>query len=687
MNDEKIAFQQLNSFHSANQNRSPDIHSTRTQQDFSRFGNRTRSRGENLNSNHFQSPSVKTDSKKHVSSPVRTNKEKASVPFILPPPKIVGSQVIRKKVKVSSNEHEEKSTELISSTEIKDTDENQIEKDSADALEKPSHIQQTVHPTDHEVLSAEETNGFEESISTDLKNNNESLSGATGLNEKPISEEPASFSEEPSFSHDETSLSKEESRSITEKSSSPDEFSSVQEESSSSTDESSSMVEEEFSSPDESSSIVEEESSSPYESTSMYEEDLSLPDESLTMVEEETSSLDESSSVQEESSSTEESSPIHEESASSMEDFSSMQEESSSSTEESSSMLEESSSSLDESSAMIEEEFSTPDDSFSMVEEESSSLDEASSVQEKSSSSTEESSSKVEEESSSLDESSLIQEESPSLTEESSSIQEESSSLPDESSSIQEELSSSLDEPTSTDEKPSSSIKKEASTIQEESLREKVTTILEDSSSLQECSEKEILEKADKKKKYQNKFQCNEPLPIVKLPVLLAAINIDVDIFDSYDLLIPITKIRKIDWTCHSLKVRTVLPSNTVFLKGMLVADIEYVNENQSNSFHTFKLQVPWKKITKIDWLHQPVMPDNNHVEYTFQSNDREEISNHREYQEQFAHPIYHDLRSLNFVWSEEVSTNTDTLKLFIQGRARLCIDLLQQQYIDLHSI
>lgn len=686
MNDEKIAFQQLNSFHSANQNRSPDIHSTRTQQDFSRFGNRTRSRGENLNSKHFQSPSVKTDSKKHVSSPVRTNKEKASVPFILPPPKIVGSQVIRKKVKVSSNEHEEKSTELISSTEIKDTDENQIENDSADALEKPSNIQQTVHPTDHEVLLAEETNGFEESISTDLKNNNESLSGATGLNEnedkifeEPISEEPASFSEEPSFSHNETSLSKEESRSITEKSSSPDEFSSVQEESSSSTDESSSMVEEEFSSPDESSSIVEEESSSPYESTSMYEEDLSLPDESLTMVEEETSSLDESSSVQEESSSTEESSPIHEESASSMEDFSSMQEESSSSTEESSSMLEESSSSSDESSAMIEEEFSTPDDSLSMVEEESSSLDEASSVQEESST-TEESSSMVEEDVSLPDESSSVQEES-------SSSSEESSSLPDESSSIQEELSSSLDEPTSTDEKPSSSIKKEASTIQEESLREKVTSMLEDSSSLQECWEEESLEKADKKKKYQNKFQFNEPLPIVKLPVLLAAINIDVDIFDSYDLLMPITKIRKIDWTCHSLKVHAVLPSNTVFLKGILVADIEYVNENQTNSFHTYKLQVPWKKITNIDWLHRPVIPENNQVEYTFQSNDCEEISNQREYEEQLAHPIQHDMRSLNFVWSEEVSTNNDTLKLFIQGRAKLCINLLQQQYIDLHSI
>lgn len=636
MNDEKIAFQQLNSFHSANQNRSPDIHSTRTQQDFSRFGNRTRSRGENLNSNHFQSPSVKTDSKKHVSSPVRTNKEKASVPFILPPPKIVGSQVIRKKVKVSSNEHEEKSTELISSTEIKDTDENQIENDSADALEKPSHIQQTVHPTDHEVLLAEETNGFEESISTDLKNNNESLSGATGLNEnedkifeEPISEEPASFSEEPSFSHDETSLSKEESRSITEKSSSPDEFSSVQEESSSSTDESSSMVEEEFSSPDESSAIVEEESSSPYESTSMYEEDLSLPDESLTMVEEETSSLDEFSFVQEESSSTEESSPIHEESAS-LEDFSSMQEESSSSTEE----------------------------SFSMVEEESSSLDESTSVQEES-----------------------------STTEESSSMVEEDVSLPDESSSVQEELSSSLDEPTSTDEKPSSSIKKEASTIQEESLREKVTSMLEDSSSLQECWEEESLEKADKKKKYQNKFQFNEPLPIVKLPVLLAAINIDVDIFDSYDLLMPITKIRKIDWTCHSLKVHAVLPSNTVFLKGILVADIEYVNENQTNSFHTYKLQVPWKKITNIDWLHRPVIPENNQVEYTFQSNDCEEISNQREYEEQLAHPIQHDMRSLNFVWSEEVSTNNDTLKLFIQGRAKLCINLLQQQYIDLHSI
>ena len=63
-------------------------------------------------------------------------------------------------------------------------------------------------------------------------------------------------------------------------------------------------------------------------------------------------------------------------------------------------------------------------------------------------------------------------------------------------------------------------------------------------------------------------------LPIVKIPVLLANLDFDIDLFDSFPLQIPIENISKIDWHVHSFDCKVLLPSPNVFLKGMLIADI-----------------------------------------------------------------------------------------------------------------
>ena len=58
-------------------------------------------------------------------------------------------------------------------------------------------------------------------------------------------------------------------------------------------------------------------------------------------------------------------------------------------------------------------------------------------------------------------------------------------------------------------------------------------------------------------------------LPIVKIPVLLANLNFDIDLFDSFQLEIPIENISKIDWHVHSFDCKVLLPSPNVFLKGI----------------------------------------------------------------------------------------------------------------------
>ncbi|WP_078410884.1 hypothetical protein [Priestia abyssalis] len=175
-------------------------------------------------------------------------------------------------------------------------------------------------------------------------------------------------------------------------------------------------------------------------------------------------------------------------------------------------------------------------------------------------------------------------------------------------------------------------------------------------------------------------------LPIAKLPVLLAKADIDLDIFDSFDLPAPIANLTKSDWTAHCLEGRVLLPSTTVFLKGVLVADIEYVSDMSTHSMQTTKLQIPWKTTIKVDWIYPPLMPSSSHGEYMFQYSGGKEPGFHREYHEQFAEQVQFELQSVRHVWTEELVSPAGTPKLLIQGSASLSINLLQPQYIELDS-
>ncbi|MBD1381944.1 hypothetical protein [Metabacillus arenae] len=174
---------------------------------------------------------------------------------------------------------------------------------------------------------------------------------------------------------------------------------------------------------------------------------------------------------------------------------------------------------------------------------------------------------------------------------------------------------------------------------------------------------------------------------IVKLPVLLAKEEIDIDIFDSFDLSCPLTNITKVDWTVQNVKVQVLLPETTVFLKGIFIAKVEFASENDSQSLHTVNVPIPWEKIIGVEWIYPPITPSRNQKEYMFQSKTQNEVSLHREYYEQFADQIEYHLHSINFVWHKELESQSGNSKLCILGRANIDMDLMQPQYVELNLI
>ncbi|WP_442599212.1 hypothetical protein [Neobacillus sp. D3-1R] len=390
-------------------------------------------------------------------------------------------------------------------------------------------------------------------------------------------------------------------------------------------------------------------------------------------------------------------------------------------------VLESSSDRLDESSYLLEtdESSSSPEESSSnndftldkelvnkfsyMLDSESSHIEsssfyESDSIYESSSYSEE---SSYHDESDSLDESSSYfdessgKDESDSLYEsspysEESSDQDESDSL-DESSSYPEE-SSCQDESESLNESSSeeSSCQDESDSLSESSsevflCQDESDSLSESSSEVFPCQDES--DSSNESSSYSKELDCSQDessletdstLPIVKIPVVLGLLNLDLDIYNTINLSIPIANIVNIDWSLKSFDCKVLLPSPNVFLKGELIGEIEYIKENDENSLHLTKIRIPWDKVTEIDWLHCPDLPSSHQAEYMFKSKDDKEIQIVRECHNQFACPIYPEIHHIHITWHDELLSKTSQKELDVQGRVLLAINLLQSQYVSL---
>ncbi|MGP4060547.1 hypothetical protein [Halobacillus sp. H74] len=373
--------------------------------------------------------------------------------------------------------------------------------------------------------------------------------------------------------------------------------------------------------------------------------------------------------------------------------------------------FEEETSSIDEESTSIQE---SPDEEEepSIVEEINAFIEESTSIQEETPDE-EEAPRMVEKPSVVIEANHLIQEESFDEEEE-PSIVEEINAFIEESTSIQEE---------SPDEEEASPIAKDPSvvidanpTIQEESLSETefhiftedresvngetISSIIESSTASSDSFQREedpfpdadessmfagdFLEELLEEEPEQEDLESNS-LPMgkgqhqmVKVPVVLAHLIVDVDVMETFEVLGGISEITKVDWTLHSIKQRVVLPSSTVFIKGILTADIVYVKDDPDQKVHTLKYPVQWNESMKVKWLTEPDVSYTCQNEYTF----GHEGDTHYEHRQKFANPVEDQLHSIHIISHPKVIAQKE---VSIQGNVQICIDLLQQKYVYPH--
>ncbi|MBT2690118.1 hypothetical protein J7I93_18275 [Bacillus sp. ISL-47] len=234
----------------------------------------------------------------------------------------------------------------------------------------------------------------------------------------------------------------------------------------------------------------------------------------------------------------------------------------------------------------------------------------------------------------------------------------------------------------------SSSLKESKS--ESSDLTDQFTSELESSAKTESCEESSSCRDEESSSRYIEQEQndldfhdhCSEschPGPIVKLPVLVAKSEVEINIFDCLPIDVPAKCITKMEWTVESLRCLTLLPSNTVFVKGVLTAEIQYV---MNDKLHMKTSQLPFEKTINLEWLCKPEMPISNaKSEFTFQTENSQDV--HYEFCQKFTEEINCQLKSIHVVWHHDKS-EPENKSLGIQGQAVLYVDFLQEQYLTL---
>ncbi|MBS8264398.1 hypothetical protein DYI25_08120 [Mesobacillus boroniphilus] len=170
----------------------------------------------------------------------------------------------------------------------------------------------------------------------------------------------------------------------------------------------------------------------------------------------------------------------------------------------------------------------------------------------------------------------------------------------------------------------------------------------------------------------------------VRLPLHLADVDLEIDIFDTFSLSRPISTVSNVECSLHSIDAEVLLPSANLFTKGTLLLNIDYVSTDDTGTMHSLKLHIPWKKIIPVKWIHQPELSAKDSKEYLFTSNLGMEEGYTREYSESLVEKVNFSLSSLHCVWNEQFIRND---RVMIQGTARMKIELFQKQCLDLQKL
>ena len=171
---------------------------------------------------------------------------------------------------------------------------------------------------------------------------------------------------------------------------------------------------------------------------------------------------------------------------------------------------------------------------------------------------------------------------------------------------------------------------------------------------------------------------------LVKLPVMLFKETVVIDIFDSFNLMDSVMEVTNMSWKIKSFKGHAVLPSNTIFIKLILIGDLEFVSG--SGTMHTLQMEVPLERHVNVNWITSPEISYAESHEYWFRSRIDPDISVHRSFEETLVSPVNFKYNFFDIIWHQEmITTPGGDQRVALKGCAELSIEGFQSQLVEIH--
>ncbi len=145
-------------------------------------------------------------------------------------------------------------------------------------------------------------------------------------------------------------------------------------------------------------------------------------------------------------------------------------------------------------------------------------------------------------------------------------------------------------------------------------------------------------------------------------------------------------EIIKIDWEAHSVVLQLLLPSTKVFLRGILTAEMDYLQDQETGTVLHDKINIPWNKVVEVNWLYPPELSSSQQKEYMFRDRNYVEGQLHYESIKSYSDPIHFDINEQHSVWAYELFLKNQARTIEFQGTITLKIQLFQNQLVNLNK-
>lgn len=172
----------------------------------------------------------------------------------------------------------------------------------------------------------------------------------------------------------------------------------------------------------------------------------------------------------------------------------------------------------------------------------------------------------------------------------------------------------------------------------------------------------------------------------IKVPVLLAKIDVKIDLDKEVIIPYPIRSLSHVDWEIKGLTCRSPSLTNKAFIDGIVRAHIYFDTIYPPYPLLSVTEEIAFKKRKDFQYFYSPLPPQAlQKREYSFNSDFiSDDVITHREKNMNVNHQIVCDLSYQQILSSEIAEIRNNKTMIHLQASITLLFNVLQQQLIPL---